>query len=136
VILVVALIVTGLSIIEYLNSDEHQIVKSWLPFFGLIFALYWYLYWLIPIAYFRNKLNRNSFSKRVHRFFEDRLETESEDGSTTIIPYNSFVKHNIGSNYLAFWESSLVAQIVPYEAFESQEDFIQAVECVKRAINA
>ena len=72
----------------------------------------------------------------MNRFYEDRLETESDDGSTTSIPYNSFIKHNIGNNYLAIWESSLVATMVPFDAFKSQEDFNQAVEYVKRATNA
>lgn len=133
---VVVLIVAGLSIYDHQNCGGYQVLKSWLPFLGFLSALYLYLYWLFPIRYFRSKLNKNYFSTRVNRFFEDRLETESNDGSTTSVPYNSFVKHKIGDNYLAFWESSLVAHVVPSEAFESQGDFIAAAEYVRRAANA
>jgi len=135
-IFIAVLGVAGLSVYTQLKYGVgFEVLKSWLPFLGLLFVWYWFLFWFFPKSFFRNKQNRNCFSKRVHRFYEDRLEMESDDGSVRITPYTSFAKYKIGSNYFAFWESSLLAYEIPFAAFESEEDANRAADHVKRALD-
>jgi len=125
--LLIILFVIGISFYGFIKSGTLEVFVSWVPFL-IIFSIFLvFLYWLFPVYLFNNKENRYSFTNRRYRFFEDKLQIETEEGVAATIPYGVIVKRNIGKDYFAFWETALTAYFVPFDAFESKSD----VEFVK-----
>jgi len=127
--ILVLVFVVGISIYGYIKVGTLDVFFSWVPLIMIYSVILVLMHWLFPVYLYKNKENRFSFTNREYRFHEEELEIATEEGVISRMPYEVFVKKNIGKDYFALWESALTAHMIPFDAFETKED-IEYVEKV------
>lgn len=116
------LFVIGIGIYGYKCEGTLRVFYSWIPFLVIYGFLLFFSLVLFPIYMYKQKENTYSFTNRKYKFYDERLEVETEEGALATIPYKVIVKRRAGKDYFAFWETSLTAHIIPFDAFKSTKD--------------
>lgn len=120
--MLVILFVFGIGIYGYKIEGTLKVFYSWIPFVLIYGFFLLYVFVFFPIHMYRKKENTYSFTNRKYKFHDEKLEVETEEGAFSTIPYKIIVKRNAGKDYFAFWETSLTAHIIPFDAFKSTAD--------------
>lgn len=117
----------GVSIYGNIKLGTWETLIPWIPLLIIYGLFLFFIFWFFPIYLYKNKDNKYTFTSRKYRFLEDKLELETAEGVNAEMPYSVLIKKNMGKDYFAFWETSVTAHLIPFEAFESKLD-IKAIE--------